>query len=258
MKLPVYEVKRCGRCKKKKHLTHFQSYSKHRKKKIVTQCYDCRQRAARYVRNLKSKTSLCRKQWLDWKDLSSCEHCGESDAEVLQADHYRGKKIEEASFYSYWACNGGPEAQRKELQKCRCLCRYCHDVSTRQDYFKKQSDRKTKAVHDAYREQKNNYVNQEKLRRQGCALCDRKVTVNNVNCFKFDHGENYAKKNFGISNYIARNNCSFKKAKSKLKQEMILCRLLCSNCDWRETRKDLWGHKMPKPWQKEKDEYWNF
>lgn len=258
MKLPVYPVKICKKCKKKKHLTHFQSYSKHRKKKHVSQCHHCRQQNAKSTRSKTTIVGKCRQQWLAWKENNQCVNCGESNAQVLQADHYKGKKIEEVSFYTYWACNGGPKAQRKEMNKVRCLCRYCHDVITKQDYFKQQTTRKTIKHHDEYKKLKNNYVNQEKLRRQGCALCDRQVTEENVNCFKFDHGENFAKKNFGISNYISKNNCSFQKAKPKLKLEMMLCRLLCSNCDWIETRKDLWSHKMPVPWQKEKDEYWDF
>ena len=263
MKLPVYQLKKCTKCNRKKHVTYFQSYSKHKKKKYVKQCYQCRLKNTDRIKNTNTctKTNLvnkCRQQWIEWKQTHSCVHCGESDSEVLQADHFRGKKIREVSFYTYWACNGGPAAQREEFKKVQCLCRYCHDVITKRDYFKKKTQRNVSNQSDEHKTQKNNYVNKEKFRRQGCALCDRKVTKETVNCFKFDHGENFAKKNFGISNYISKNNCSFQKAKPKLKLEMMLCRLLCSNCDWKETRKDLWGHKMPVPWQKEQDEYWDF
>ena len=258
MKLPVYQMKTCTRCKRKKHITHFQSYSNHKKKKHVKQCYSCRQKNTKMYQKNTTIIGKCRQQWMEWKEKHSCVHCGESDSEVLQADHYKGKKIREVSYYTYWACHGGPAAQRKECEKVQCLCRYCHDVITKREYFKQQRQRNVCQTHDKHKEDKNKYVNDEKFRRQGCALCDRKVTKETVNCFKFDHGENFMKKNFGISNYISKNNCSFQKAKPKLKLEMMLCRLLCSNCDWKETRKDLWGHKMPKPWQKEKDEYWDF
>jgi len=259
MKLPVYEVIRCQRCKKRKHITHFQSYSNHKKKNVVKQCYSCRQGNTKRLLNVNTVTGQCRQQWIEWKQKNSCVHCGESDPEVLQADHFKGKKIREVSYYTYWSCHGGPAAQREELKKVQCLCRYCHDVITKRDYFKRQTHRtKLTKRKDKHNEAKKKYVMEEKFRRGGCAICDRKVTEKTVNCFKFDHGENFAEKHFGISNYISKNNCSFKTAKPKLKLEMMLCRLLCSNCDWRETRKDLWGHKMPVPWQKEKDEYWDF
>ena len=122
MKLPVYEVIRCQRCKKRKHITHFQSYSNHKKKNVVKQCYRCRQANTKRLFNVNTVTGQCRQQWIEWKQKHSCVHCGESDPEVLQADHFKGKKIREVSYYTYWSCHGGPAAQREELKKVQCLC----------------------------------------------------------------------------------------------------------------------------------------
>ena len=56
---------------------------------------------------------------------------------------------------------------------------------------------------------------------------------------------------FTISNYINRNRCSLKRAKPLLVREMLLCQLLCANCDWESTRRHLWNHKAHNPHQQE-------
>ena len=97
----------------------------------------------------------------------------------------------------------------------------------------------------------SSFVNKEKVRRGCCEQCNRKVTKETVEAFIFDHGNNWNMKNFTISNYINRNRCSLKRAKPLLVREMLLCQLLCANCDWESTRRHLWNHKAHNPHQQE-------
>ena len=229
------------------------------KKKFTSACYECRQKEAKRKSKPTSKVSICRKQWEDWKKNNHCEHCGMKDPDVLQADHITGDKRKELSNYSYWAID--PKKQMEEFKKTRCLCRFCHNVSTRKHFFKPRVNRldtKKSRREDRVKALKMKFVLQEKLRRGSCALCQKKVTTGTSNCFIFDHGENYKKKKTSVSNYIATNKCGFPKAKLILEREMNLCRLLCSNCDWKATRKELWGHKQKKPWEEEQVTFYNF
>ena len=254
--MPVYPVKRCRTCKKLLHLTHFQTHSKHKKKQATQKCYLCRKRCPQ-----PSRVQECRKLWESWKRDSKCLRCGEDDPQVLQADHYKGKKVKELSNYIWWASHGGVAAQKEEFQKVRCFCRFCHDMETRKDFHgMKQQRRDTKKSRweDRHKALKVEYVMQEKLRRGQCLLCERKVERETSNCFKFDHGLNHKLKSFSISYYVNQNRCTFETAKPRLQREMQLCRLLCGNCDWRSTKKELWGHEMPVPWQKEEEAFWNF
>ena len=241
------------------HQTHFKPYSKHTKKQFTKSCYACRQKETRWKAQANCKVNICRKQWLDWKEKNKCQHCGIEDPDVLQADHI-GKKEKELSNYTYWS-KQGPEKQMLEFQNTRCLCRFCHNVSTRKQFFKQKVNRlntKKSRREDRVKALKMEFVLREKLRRGSCATCHKEVTSMTSNCFIFDHGANHRDKRISISKYIHTNKCGFPKAKRVLEREMNLCRLLCSNCDWKATRNDLWGHKQQKPWEEEKIKFYNF
>ena len=243
------------------HLTHFQSHSKHKKKIVTKKCHECRLKISATKKSLRTKTGRCRQLWEQWKQANKCIQCGIEDSDVLQADHYIGTKVKELSAYNFWSSHGGVEAMREEFKKVRCLCRFCHDIYTKKHFFgKKKKRRNTKKSRweDKHKSLKTEYVLNEKLRRAECALCQRKVTAETSNCFKFDHGENYKHKQYTISYYINQNRCTFKKAKPILEREMVLCRLLCANCDWTYTKKDLWGHALPTPWEREANNFWDF
>lgn len=70
----------------------------------------------------------------DWKK-SGCEHCGEKDIIVLEADH-----IDPSSKHIMLKRNSGSrslyrlswEDLRKELKLCRVLCANCHRRVTHQ------------------------------------------------------------------------------------------------------------------------------
>jgi hypothetical protein len=223
-------------------------------------CYACRKK--KYDRKFRphTKISICKKQWEEWKQRHKCIKCGVEDPEVLQADHYIGKKEKELSNYSYWS-KQGPEAQIEEFKKTRCLCRFCHNISTKKNFFKHKPNRlntKKSRRDDTNKALKVELVIQEKMRRGECIHCQRKVTPETSNCFIFDHGKNFTKKNLTISTYINQNRSAFRNGKIKLEKEMNLCRLLCANCDWKFTREELWGHTQTQPWEEEQKIFYNF
>ena len=256
----MYPVKKCKRCKKTKHLTHYKPYSKHKRVKHTVTCYACRQKLQQTKYRPNTKLSKCKKQWEEWKRNNKCVDCGISDPDVLQADHYIGQKEKELSNYTYWSIQG-PDKQLEEFKKTRCLCRFCHNISTRKDYFKLKSNRlntKKSRRDDKHKQRKMQYVLEEKLRRGQCRECNRKVTPETSNCFIFDHAENHTKKKMAVSSWITQNRSGFKNGIIKLEREMNLCQMLCSNCDWKKTRKELWGHRQIKPWEEEKQAFYNF
>ena len=141
----------------------------------------------------------------------------------------------------------------QELKKIRCLCRWCHILNTKETLW---DNRKTKE-HPVITIKKK-IVLQEKRRRGKCLLCNKKVTNENENCFIFDHGLNFNRKKKSVACIVGRKIKWSDESKQNLQKEMNLCRLLCANCDSRETRKELWGHSFPKPWEEEKKIFWNF
>ncbi len=220
--------------------------------KLTKRCYYCRIK----LRGRLHEGSLkeCRDIWEAFKSNHSCVDCNLQNSDVIQADHVRGTKIMNCSEYIWWCKSGGGKSSLLlELQKCVPRCRFCHILKSKKAWLQlKQNSNATRSKKQTnelkHKEEKQNFVNNEKLKRGCCAECNRQVTINNVEAFIFDHGDNWKLKNFTISNYINRNRCSLKRAKPLLIYEMLLCRLLCANCDWECTKKHLWNYQAePNP-----------
>lgn len=213
----------------------------------------CRIKCKKSEQSTRTKKGQCRNFWEEWKKQNACVFCGESDPILVQADHYKGVKIRELSANKFWACNGGVEAMKEEEKKVRCLCRYCHQLHTRQWLW----DKKKSKTHPVV-SVKRKVALEEKLKRSKCLLCYRKVSPENANCFIFDHGLNFDKKLKSVSAIVHRKKKLDDTSIEILQREMNWCRLLCANCDQRETRKELWDHAFPTPFEEEKKIFWNF
>ena len=244
--MPKSDLKKCNKCNRKFEKEFFTRCVKSRNMKMTKRCYYCRKKLRS---KLPPAVAACREEWSKYKRENKCIDCGLQNENVIQADHVRGQKIEKCSEYIFWAHNGGVESQRKEMyEKCVPRCRFCHIKKTKKLWaVQRDQPRSKKSLRELNTKlKKQEFVDSEKLRRGECALCKRKVTKENTCCFIFDHGENYMLKNFTISNYVNQNRNTLAKAKIPILQEILLCRLLCSNCDWESTRNHLWtGYNDP-------------
>lgn len=244
--------KKCTKCNLTFPIEYFTRFVRSRNMKSTKRCYYCRIKRRRDLHC--GILKQCRDIWEAFKNNHACIDCGLRNANVIQADHVRGKKIMNCSEYIWWSkSGGGPTALMHEINKCVARCRFCHILKSKRAWLqlkqsshaKRSKKQKRELMH---KEQKQYFVNNEKQNRGCCVLCKRNVTEDNVEAFIFDHGDNWNVKNFTISNYINRNRCTLKRAQPLLTYEMLLCRLLCANCDWECTKKHLWNYQAePNP-----------
>ena len=213
----------CKHCLKEKPAKEFQS-TIFRRKKLTSNCLSCRNSLCSVLNSENSKIGQCKKIWNEWKTSHCCENCGTK--ECIEADHIeRDKKIHKCSSAAFWAWNGGPEALKKELLKCRPLCRFCHTLHT-----SKQQGRDDQV----WKVKKRNYVNSIKMKIGSCELCDRKVENESMCCaFDFDHLD-VEKKRASISRMVnAYRLADFFEC---IDEEVAKCRLLCANCHKKHTK----------------------
>jgi len=167
----------CKRCCKEQPDNQFKSCHS-RRKTLVTTCATCRASQSKSRRNETTKVGKCRKVWMDWRDSHSCVVCGYRGV-CIEADHLLGEKVRACSDYPWWSCNGGPEALRKELTKCRPLCTFHHRIHSQK--MRGVSDNPTVA-------KKRAYVNAYKLKIGKCEVCGRQINGKKECCaFDLDH-----------------------------------------------------------------------
>ena len=218
-----------------KHCSHIKSedqfISRHaRRKKPTTKCQDCRDSQHRSQMNPETLMGQCRQVWLDWKKDKTCAHCGSSDA--IEADHYLGKKVWKCSDAHWWACHGGPESLKEELEAVhQPLCAPCHRI-------KSKKERNAWTTPCILRRRK--IVNDEKIRVGACecggawGVCDRKVTPENVQTFDWAHKDR-ATWTIQISQLVLKSEAYFQK---QWPIERAKCRLLHSICHKAETAEE--------------------
>ena len=197
---------------------HFKS-TVARRTKPTTTCAFCR---ASQIKSYKgdTKRGLCRTVWLEWKSSHVCEHCG--TGECIEADH-TGAKKHNCSHYAWWAWNGGVEALKAELDRCRPLCRFCHALHSQNQRGVGKNPTRTKKLA---------YVNAIKVKIGECQLCRRKVKGGELCAYDFDHVDETTKID-GICRMV--NKYPLKKFKSLIDDEVKKCRLLCCNCHMKHT-----------------------
>lgn len=202
----------CRRCNCWKNESCFKS-KHHRRKTSTVICTLCRNKM-----KITTKMQECKTFWLDWKKTVQCLQCKNADCRLIQADHVRGKKVQNVSNYKWWASHGGVEAMKKELKKCQPLCAFCHRVKTKKEQC-------ITSINKTWK-RKSKEINKIKLNIEKCSVCKKKVTLDTLSAFDFDH-INPEDKVVMISSVKRVKNESFH---SVLHNEVKKCRLLCVNC----------------------------
>ena len=171
--------KHCGRIKPE---DQFKS-RRPRRQTLTKLCQTCRQGQTRSVINPTTAKGKCKARWEEWKEKNPCVVCGETDPQLIEADHLRDK-VSHCSNYIYWASHGGVPALERELEKCQSLCRWCHRLK---------SDREQGTDTRVTKLKRRAIINAEKLRRGKCLRCPRRVTLETCCAFEFDHRDREAK-----------------------------------------------------------------
>lgn len=207
----------CKSCCAEKHESQFRSC--HRRRKTLTAwCADCRAKHSKSEQSETTKKGRCRKIWMDWRNSHSCEVCSYK-GQCIEADHPSGEKVRACSHYSWWARNGGPEALRRELAKCRPLCTFCHRLWSQEVRGVNQRPWGVK---------KRTYVNKFKLKSGKCEICERIIHGEKECCaFDLDHRAQSRKRD-SISEMVA--SYTLKKFFSCIDEELQKVRLLCCIC----------------------------
>ncbi len=208
-----YVMPKCKHCKHVRDDSHFKS-KVNRRTKPTANCLKCRDSITRSNKNPTTKVGKCREFWRQWKASHSCP-CGITDPRLLEADHL-SKKVHKCSDYAWWSCHGGVPAMELELATCQCLCKFCHRLKTK-------AERKT-CTNVTYLA-KRAIINAEKLRRGSCLQCQRKVTIDTVCAFDFDHNPKYQR--MRLSQMVKK---SWPYFNAHSQDELAGCNLLCCNC----------------------------
>jgi hypothetical protein len=207
----------CQKCSKEQSDHQFRSCHS-RRTTFVKKCATCRAVESKSEQNETTKKGKCRKVWLDWRDSHSCQVCSYT-GQCIEADHPAGEKVHNCSHYSWWARNGGPEALRKELAKCRPLCRFCHRLWSQEVRGVDQQPCKVK---------KRTYVNTFKLKSGKCEICERIIQGEKECCaFDLDHRAQ-SKKRDCIGRMV--DSYSLKTFFSCIDDELSKVRLVCCIC----------------------------
>jgi hypothetical protein len=215
----------CPNCCREQSVTQFKSCHS-RRETLVKDCATCRASRSKSHRNETTKVGKCRKVWKDWRDSHSCQVCGYT-GQCIEADHPLAQKVHNCSDYNWWASNGGPEAQAKELLKCRPLCTFDHRLH---------SQKMRGVCQQPCMVKKRTYVNAYKLKIGKCELCGREVEGEKKCCaFDLDHLDQSEKRD-SISVMVAH--YSLKKFFACIDEEMKrdVVRLLCCMCHYPVTQ----------------------
>lgn len=196
--------------------------SRHPRRQALTKkCETCRQSESRCHVNPTSKTGKCRARWEEWKSKNPCVICGETDTQLIEADHLRDK-VYSCGDYCYWSCHGGVPALENELGKCQSLCCWCHRLKSDVE----RGTQKQKIVI-----KRRAIINAEKMRRGKCLRCPRRVTLETCCAFDFDHSDRSTKV-IDVSQLIKRSQAFFDK---HIDSELKACDMLCCNCHKKKT-----------------------
>lgn len=210
-------------------------------------CWHCRETVRNSRNSLTNAEGICKHFIQEQYRNAKCEICNSADN--IEFDHIDPSiKTQRLSKYDWWSWNGGVEAMKDELKKCRPLCRACHDqqASSNIRYYPNMSSmpnnsRKEKAAiyYVKQRNEKQQYNNEKKIERGQCKDCGLHVTTLNCKSFHWAHLDARCKRTT-ISNII-RDSKSLNTAKTILDNEITKCELKCAACHKKETdqRRDL-------------------
>ena len=207
--------KYCGKCGYIKPEDQFKSRYP-RRQSLTKKCQTCRQVQVRSKVNPTTTTGKCRARWEEWKANNPCVVCGETDPQLIEADHLRDKVCQCSTFH-YWCTHGGVPALEKELEKCQSLCCWCHRLKS--DHERGTNTHVTKVKRRAI-------INAEKLRRGKCLRCPRRVTLETCCAFDFDHRD-ASTKVIHLSKLVEKTQAFFDE---HIESELKACDMLCCIC----------------------------
>ncbi len=244
--------KNCSICKKSFLIeTHFQS---HMKPEGTKQCLKCRNGAIKYKNNPTSvnqkrkniylshkrktieKTRGC--QWsegcrFDFSDrLETFLVCDEyHNLVIYEFDHIlpKEKSFCVSNWYKYSA-KYSEQYLYDEIAKCRILCRFHHQIHSKNQHNEKKKTRVYSEKHEAVRKGKLIKKNKEnlcklKLDIGKCQICQREVLSEETTGFDFDHIDRVTKHR-SISLMV----CDGYAWKNSILPEIEKCRLVCAIC----------------------------
>jgi len=202
-------------------------------------------------------------------------HCVERGPQawcVLEADHVHTatdldetlRKTHQLSHYTWWSWNGGVSAMRAEAAKgLNWPCRFCHSLEKTSNQANKyenpvgmldgQSNGTPEEVAQYKRKRfativypKQQFVDARKRDMVSCELCARPVLAGEEHAFIMDHHDAATKligkdtlagEQGGVAGLVNNHSkaATLDKIEDVLVNEMGLCRLLCANCDHRQT-----------------------
>ena len=187
-----------------------------RRQTLTKWCQTCLQRKSRSDINPTTTKGKCRARWEEWKKNNPCVVCGETDTQLIEADHLRDK-VHKCSDNRYWSNHGGVPALEKELAKCQSLCRWCHALK---------SDRERGTTTNVTKLKRRAIIKTEKMRRGKCLRCPRLVTLETCCAFDFDHRD-ASTKVMNVSDLVEKSQAFFDQ---HIESELKACDLLCCNC----------------------------
>jgi hypothetical protein len=182
-----------------------------------------------------------------------CVEKGPSAWVCMSADHIDPSlKTHALGDFTWWSCNGGVPAMRREAQKVQWMCWCCHKTMSTSSTGR--TNTRTRPTDVRVRE-KEAYVNAKKLEIGQCQYpqCNRIVTPETVRQFDFDHTDPTKKATHetrpdlirkgnkgGVAGIV--NNTYKAKAlefvQPDIDKETAMCELMCSNCHYsRKPRK---------------------
>ena len=213
-------------------------------------CTTCRESKKKTQRNPNTIYGKC--YWtaiaLRTGDCSVCGKC----TDKLEYDHRPDEeKVYKVLSTAYWAGHGGVDAMIKEANKCDPKCHDCHcdyeaegkinhDVHKRKYATLEEMPTTTTAEKIAkrirgYRDEKQTYVNDIKMRIGGCQECSKHI-FGREHCFKFEFAHRDATDYKCKVSQIVHRTTKLETAKPLLDKEIAKCRLLCHDCHRGETR----------------------
>ncbi len=216
--LPIeITCKHCGLCK---------PFSAFRQKRNSAQGYVavCKGCIKKYTKENECMRNHLKKRKhlkLDLKGNKKCTDCGSVfPPEALDFDHTDRKRKYKTKYGKRQSPGhiGSLKQFSEEAKKCEIRCGYCHALKTKKERgnvpiarFKSWTIR--------------NFINNEKLARDHCIDCDRKVTPENFQAFDFDHKP--AEKKWKSVSVM----CNVRWEEAPLVFfEMDKCELRCRNC----------------------------
>lgn len=125
-----------------------------------------------------------------------------------------------------------------ELQKCQPLCRFCHSVKTKKEAQADEfmlSQTKQNIDNRQLVERNKKYVLAKKFEIGNCAICKLNVREEWIQAFHFDHVGNGAKEKINDISTLQSKTYSI----DVIQTEINKCRLLCADCHFDETQKQL-------------------